>query len=207
MHKIVLILILLIINVIAFSYLKETIYEKKAYELMLNHHVFVIPKKSLLFEDINDFKVDDYFYIYSFNDYDFRYYFSDNNLILKIDDLSLKYPYQIKEKEVEIIETVVVKEVYIKEDTSVSQPANNNEDNYVQDDDDYEDLYFELDRDHFNYDRGSSISSIIADIQSSIHTNSRVTLDYSALNPNDSGEYPVILMTESNSYTIYVQIV
>jgi len=119
----------------------------------------------------------------------------------------LKYPYQIKEKEVEIIETVVVKEVYIKEDTSVSQPVNNNEDNYVQDDDDYEDLYFELDRDHFNYDRGSSISSIIADIQSSIHTNSRVTLDYSALNPNDSGEYPVILMTESNSYTIYVQIV
>lgn len=160
-----------------------------------------------MFEDINDFKVDDYFYIYSFNDYDFRYYFSDNNLILKIDDLSMKYPYQIKEKEVEIIETVVVKEVYIKEDTSVSQPANNNEDNYVQDDDDYEDLYFELDRDHFNYDRGSSISSIIADIQSSIHTNSRVTLDYSALNPNDSGEYPVILMTESNSYTIYVQIV
>jgi hypothetical protein len=207
MRKIVLILILLIINVIAFSYLKETIYEKKAYELKLNHHVFVIPKKSLLFEDINDFKVDDYFYIYSFNDYDFRYYFSDNNLILKIDDLSMKYPYQIKEKEVEIIETVVVKEVYIKEDTSVSQPANNNEDNYVQDDDDYEDLYFELDRDHFNYDRGSSISSIIADIQSSIHTNSRVTLDYSALNPNDSGEYPVILMTESNSYTIYVQIV
>ena len=206
MRKIFLIIILIVINVLAFSYLKESIYARRSYELNLNHNVFVIPKREIIIDDPDDFRVNDYFYIYTFNDYDYRYYFDSDHFYLQINNLNLVYPYKIREKEVEIIETVVVKEVYVREENKTPEPAKPAQDDTPEIDYDYEKDYFELDRDHFNYIRGSSISSIIADIQSHIHTNVQVTMDYSSLNPNDPGEYPLYLITSAGSYTVYVQI-
>ncbi len=206
MRKILIILFLLIINILSFEYLKEVIYEKKAYDLKLNHNVFILPKKEIMLNDTDEFRPEDYFDFYSFSDFSYRYYFDEKSLYLEVDENNYVFPYAIREKEVEIVETVVIQEVYIREENEATQPVYSEEENDQNSDYEYEADYFNLTRDHFNYVRGSSVSSIIADIQNYIQTNKRVTIDYSSLNPNDSGEYSVFLITDDNTYTVFVTI-
>ena len=48
---------------------------------------------------------------------------------------------------------------------------------------------------------------IINAIQASIDTNIRISLDYSCLNPNDEGEYPVYIYSELGNEEMIIKII
>ena len=66
--------------------------------------------------------------------------------------------------------------------------------------------YFYLKNQSLSFEKGTDISVIIREITDSVDTNQDVSVDYSQLNPNQTGTYQVFFMTKSQKYDFFVNI-
>ena len=203
MRKLSILLILFILNIGSFFYLKKILSSRNAFEMNLTDSVYIVPIKDIILDDKEDFCFEDYFLVFSMSEYSYLYTFDDQYIYININGRKCKYPYSIKEKEKEIVETIVYHEVYIDRPPTETIQETVHEVHY---DDDYEDEYFELSRENCFFSKGTDLNHIISEIHSYVSSNMRITVDYSELNPNESGVYPVFFMTDSQKRTLFVEI-
>ena len=160
----------------------------------------IIKKKEIVLYDINDFVFDEYFQIISFKPYMYEYEATDDKIAVTINGFNYEFEYEIKEPEV--IEMVFVKEVYIeKEDMEDTSEIEEESKEIIIE----ENGYFTGIHDR-SYQKYTDISSIIFDIQNDIFTNEKVSIDYSALNPNAKGTYPIYFYVNEETYEIEIEI-
>ena len=191
--------LLIFLNIISYLYLLEIVQGQETFVFKPEQSAFIIQKKDIILDDTADFEFDDYFLICSFANYLYRYEFTQDYLKIRLDGKDYFYPYKISEKEVEVVEKVVVKEVYVQTSSPVQETGQ-------VDEDDYEENYFVLLKDHCRFEAGSDMSDIISTIQSCVSTNMRTTVDYSQLNPNQIGYYSVFFITDEQKYEISIEI-
>ena len=128
----------------------------------------------------------------------------DEKLIVKYGGKTYSFDYEIKEPEV--IEKVVIKEVIVeKEVHSQIKPDDNHHEETISYD--IEEDYFYLTKSSDSFSCGTDISTIISTIQQYLVTNKRVTVDYSDLNPYQSGNYIVRFISDSQELEFSVEII
>ena len=120
-----LIIILLIFIFLSYRYLKVSIDDKKTFIFRNDSKPLIYQKKELELEDPELFEFKDYFTILSNNEYQYKYAFDKENIIVSLNNEKFLFPYRIKEKEKEIVTEYVIKEVYIN--TTSHNEINNTE--------------------------------------------------------------------------------
>ncbi|MBQ3295121.1 MAG: hypothetical protein IJH00_01360 [Erysipelotrichaceae bacterium] len=207
-----LIIILLIFIFLSYRYLKVSIDDKKTFIFRNDSKPLIYQKKELELEDPELFEFKDYFTILSNNEYQYKYAFDKENIIVSLNNEKFLFPYRIKEKEKEIVTEYVIKEVYIN--TTSHNEINNTETvssthstEGIDQSYEYEAEYLNMQNSVLSFEKGTDISMIINAIQASIDTNIRISLDYSCLNPNDEGEYPVYIYSELGNEEMIIKII
>ena len=207
-----LIIILLIFIFLSYRYLKVSIDDKKTFIFRNDSKPLIYQKKELELEDPELFEFKDYFTILSNNEYQYKYAFDKENIIVSMNNEKFLFPYRIKEKEKEIVTEYVIKEVYIN--TTSHNEINNTETvssthstEGIDQSYEYEAEYLNMQNSVLSFEKGTDISMIINAIQASIDTNIRISLDYSCLNPNDEGEYPVYIYSELGNEEMIIKII
>ncbi|MCR4634070.1 MAG: hypothetical protein K5648_08105 [Erysipelotrichaceae bacterium] len=209
MRKYIYIIIFLIISIIlSFSYLNQSITGKRAYEYIPSNNFYLLQKRKIVLNEIKDFSFDEFFMILSKSPVSYRYEFSEDRLLIHICGKDFSYPYEIRPEK--IIETTVYEEVIKEVPVYIDRPGADNTP-YLQNDDreteDYEEEYFYLMKDHFTFPQGTKIAEIIDTIRDSIKTNQTLSVDYSLLNPNQIGQYPLFVLKNDGKTEIFVFIV
>ena len=212
MKKLISVIILLTVFIcFSYRYLKNTIDEKKTFIFRLSSKPLIFCKKKLELDDQESFEFDEYFRILSNSNYQYKYSFDDENILISLNNDKFSYPYLIKEKEKEIVTEYVIKEVYVNNAVSTNSNSTPEEISYhspegMNQSYEYEAEYLNLLNSVLYFEKGSDISDIINAIQGSIDTNVRISVDYSSLNPNDEGEYPVFIYSDKGNDQITVKI-
>ena len=212
MKKLISVIILLTVFIcFSYRYLKNTIDEKKTFIFRLSSKPLIYCKKKLELDDQESFEFDEYFRILSNSKYQYKYSFDDENILISLNNDKFSYPYLIKEKEKEIVTEYVIKEVYVNNAVSTNSNSTPEEISYhspegMNQSYEYEAEYLNLLNSVLYFEKGSDISDIINAIQGSIDTNVRISVDYSSLNPNDEGEYPVFIYSDKGNDQITVKI-
>lgn len=209
---IIIIFVLSVFIVLSYRYLKNSVDEKKTYILSITSKPLIYRKKKLEIEDIDSFEFDEFFSILSNNEYQFKYSFTDENILISLNNERFSYPYTIKEKEKEIITEYIIREVYVNSisegnNDSQIQEASYHSSEGINNSFEYEAEYFNLLNSSLSFEKGTDISVIINSIQSNIDTNKRISIDYSLLNPNDEGEYPVYIYSDDDNKQIIIKII
>lgn len=197
----ILIVILIFLNIFAFNYLENSINTQKEYRFNINKQQFIIQKKDLILDEDNDFIFDEYFAILSLNKPQYKYDIDDKNIHVTIANKKLSYPYSIKEKEVIEVEKVITQNI------PVYIPQYINSDNNVVNTSQSNNPYFSVVNSYYSFSKETDINHIISVIRNAVDTNQEVTIDFSSLNPNESGIYNVYFYTDSNSASINVEII
>ena len=211
MRKIIFLLfMLLILNALSFSYLyilneNRTVFSSFTYEKPL-----IIQNKELILDDIESFKLDDYFTILCNEQYSYKYEFNDESLIICLNYECFYYDYSLREPEIieTIIEKEVIKEVYINtvNNQKTEKEESDNSINNEHGDYEYENDYFILKTDYCCFPCDTDLNTIIQEIQNYVETNKRITVDYSQLNPSQNGYYSVYFITNDAKYELIVEI-
>ena len=203
MRKIIILFLLIIINITLFLYLKKTIAEQYSMNIKIKPNSLIYQFKEILIEDTDSFELKDYIGFVDQNS-SCSHYFDDEKLIVKYGGKTYSFDYEIKEPEV--IEKVVIKEVIVeKEVHSQIKPADNHHEETISYDE--EEDYFYLTKSSDSFSCGTDISTIISTIQQYLVTNKRVTVDYSDLNPYQSGNYIVRFISDSQELEFSVEII
>ena len=213
MKKTILVIILLLIFIfLAYRYLRISIDDKKTFIFTNDSKPLIYRKKKLELDDLESFEFKEYFSILSNNEYQYKYSFDEDSIIVSLNSEKYVFPYLIKEKEKEIVTEYVIKEVYI----NTASYSENNDSTPVLTTHSSEgiDQSFELENEYLNiqnnvlsFEKGTDLSVIINAIQSCIDTNVRISVDYSCLNPNNEGDYPVYIYSQSENGEIIVKII
>ena len=196
-----LLLFLIFLNILSYNYLKTTINNQKEYTFHINEQSFIIQKKDLIIEDTNDFIFDEYFSILSLSKPSYNYFFDDNNINITLNNKNYTYPYSIKKKEIIEVEVEKINTQHVP--VYVPQPINNTT-NYSHVSNT---PYFTVNNSYYSFSQGTDLSHIINAIRNAVDSPQEITLDFSLLNPNESGRYPVYFYTDSNSAEITVEII
>ena len=206
-----LIVTLVFIIIFSYRYLQRSIDSKKTFVFRISSKPLLFNKRQLELDDPETFDFDEYFTILSNDKYQYKYEFTDSNLVISLNNSRYIYPYAIKEKEIEIITEYVIQEVYIDS----HQPSGHEEDNVLPSihsseginlSYDYESEYLNIINDVLSFETGTDLSTIIGAIQASIETDVRISVDYSALNPNSPGNYNVYIISPLGNYSILIEI-
>ena len=208
------IIIIILISIICFSYryLKNSIDEKKTYIFKITSKPLLYCRKQLELDDPESFEFAEYFSIISNNEYQYKYQIEPENIVISFNNERFSYPYRIKEKEKEIVTEYVIREVYVnsapqpvvhqsQESENIHSPEGMNQPY------EYETIYMDVTNSVLSFEKGTDLSYIIMSIQDCISTNTRVSVDYSSLNPNDSGDYPVYIYSDAGNDQITVKII
>ena len=203
MRKYIVIILLLLSSIyLSFRYLSKILADKRAYVYEASKVFYLLQKRPIILNDISDFVFEEYFSILSKSALAYRYDFDEDSINIQIGGRSFSYPYELREEKV--IETIVfeqvIREVKVYEEVSDHEQG-------VQEKAEYEEEYFHLKQDHFEFVKGTDISKIIEVIQASIDTNQSVSVDYSLLNPNQIGQYSLFLHKDDEKIEIFVEIV
>lgn len=191
--KIILVIILTILDILAYIYLDNSILNLKSYEYKYSNKPLIYLNKKIELYDINDFVFEDYFEVLDFNNNSYKYYIDSDNkqIIIKLKDYDDVYYYNY-----EIIEPEIVTE-YIRETIYVD----NNE--YS----DYEDNHIYYSCDYYEFELGTDISCIIQTVQDDIESYTNVTCDYSCLNPYILGTYDIYFYNDFEKVIKKVKII
>ena len=216
-----LIVILFIVNIISFKYLKNLSDNRQAFIFKPDCKAIIIPKKEIVLDNIEEFKIDDYFHIYTLNDYLLNYEFDDNHIDITLDDNNYIFDYEIRQPE--IVEVIIYKE------KEVSKPNNNNNNNLSNNNNNQNQTNlnndeniniphitetinnqnttnFTLLRNSLSYPIDTDINKIISDIYSSFTSSVVVNIDFSLLNPGSIGNYEIYLNHEGTNDILTVNI-
>lgn len=188
----IIIAILAILDLLCFNYLNNLEVNIKEYNLCFNLNPLLIQTKELIFKDINNFKFDQYFYIYSLNDYSLKYQFNDNNLLIKLNDNTYKFKYELEKPEV--IEKIIYEQIKIPIQNETS-------DEY------YEDDYFYVDSYELQFDINTDLQIIRDKLYENLNTTYQTSIDYSHVNVSQIGQYSVFYVTNDEKIEIFVKIV
>ena len=198
------IVILVITDLISFSYLRALNQKKIDYHFEPHSNIFLCQKKDIILEEIDDFVFSEYFDVLSLRDYVFKYRFDDNRIYITIDDTTYSYPYEVKDKEVITVEKVVYQQI-VKEVEKPLPVSSQEKEEIIEYE--IEEDYFRFRNDELSFQQGTDISEIISEISKNVDTNQNVTIDYSQLNPNQIGQYSVFFITKQQKYAFSVKII
>lgn len=212
MRKFILIIILVVLNIYLFVYLKQISESKYSFEYSYENDPILINKKELSFYDVDDFVFDEHFSFICNQNVSYKYSFDEVNIIISVLDRQYIYPYTILEKEKEIVKEIVYKEVNKPASNTSNHSSNNTTNNTYSNASDYSvsntsEPSFTLLNGSLSYSTGTDLGTIITGISNSFIADSYVSLDYASLNPSCPGNYPVYLYTQDgSSYSIMVTI-
>ena len=205
MRRLLFIIILLCLSIYtSYRYLLFTLKSRVAFHFVPCEQAFLLQKKDIVLDDQKDFVLQEYFDILCNSDISYRYQFEENYLFIYLKGKKFAYPYQIKEPKIETVEKTIYKEV-VKEVQVYLGNTNTESDETTYESYPEED-YFHLRNDYLNFPIDSDLSVIIEAISSDIDTNMQVSIDYSLLNPNQIGQYPIQIHTSDHDYVISVEI-
>ena len=195
----------------SYRYLRNSIDQKKTFIFKITSKPLIYCKRKLEIEDKDIFEFNDFFTILSNSDYQFKYSFVEESILVSLNNEKFSYPYKIKEKEKEIVTEYVIKEVYINNSNVINsehdQGSSYHSTEGINNSNEYETGYLNLLNSTLSFETGTDLSTIINAIQNSIETNLRISVDYSLLNPNDPGDYPVNIYSESENHQIIIKII
>lgn len=205
MRRLLFIIILLCLSIYtSYRYLLLTLKSRVAFHFVPCEQAFLLQKKDIVLDDQKDFVLQEYFDILCNSDISYRYQFEENYLFIYLKGKKFAYPYQIKEPKIETVEKTIYKEV-VKEVPVYLGNTNTESDETTYESYPEED-YFHLRNDYLSFPIDSDLSVIIEAISSDIDTNMQVSIDYSLLNPNQIGQYPIQIHTSDQDYVISVEI-
>ena len=190
---------LLTLDLFAYYYLNQIIANLKPLELKIDENNLIYQRKDLILDDTGSFELLDYFKVIG---KPVKYLVDDDFINIYINNENYQFPYIIKEKEVEIQETIVYVEKPIYETIYVQEEIETN-------------IAYTNPQEHtqihsnssYTYQVNTDINHIINDILNSIITGIPISIDYSFLNPNEKGKYIVFLNSEIDSKQIIVNII
>lgn len=205
MHKLALGTILLIILDIALCfYLKDIVLSKRTFEFSNDNKPLIYQKKDIVLNDIDDFIFEDYFDLLSFNDSSYSYKFTDSDvaIILKANNVQLQYPYSLIEAQIIEKEVIKYETIYLENSSNNNQNTDESSD-YIE----IQDSKIHYSQDHYSFNRGTDISTIISTISSDISCYDNVVVDYANLNPYETGTYDVYFYSSGDSVTKTIVII
>ena len=208
MRKLILIIIFLLLCIIfSYRYLIKISTERKAFSFVSHAKPFLLQKKEIVINNEEEFVFEEFFIVFSFIFLEYRIKAKDNFMDIVVNEQHYQYPYKMKEKGNETVETVIYKEIYIEKPI----PMNNTPVEYTENNMDYqeetESEYFKLMNDEMTFPLETDISEIIRVCCRQIQTNMQVTIDYSQLNPNHIGQYLIFFYTDIKEYRMIINIV
>ena len=208
---------MLLLNIVSFNYLKKISSDRNPYTFISDSIPIILPKKDILLDNIDQFKIDDYFKIYSLNDYRLNYDISDNTIDILLNDKKYSFPYSIRQPE--IVEVIVYQKIesnkptnnsYNNTQTISNNISSDNTESYIQPDNIHTDTHthnnFTLNRSSLSYPIDTDLNRIISDIYSSFVSEVAVSIDYSMLNPGAVGSYEIYLNHEGIDDVMVVSI-
>lgn len=201
MKKLILIIFFLsLIIFFSFTYLKDIQKHKHSFIFEEVNRAFLYQKKEILLNNVDEFSFDEFFSFIGNQKPDYRYYFKGDQIIISLDEHMFTFPFQIREPEKEIIETIIIKEVYKeKQEMPAENSSSSNQTESNQ-------KYFSVKKDYFKFSEGTDLSFIINQFSVAVDTNERIVVDYSMLNPNEKGTYDVYISSDNHSAKIVVEI-
>ena len=202
MKKLFLIIMFLVVLIcFSFVYLKYIQKNRHPFLFEEGNTSFLYQKNEILLNNKEDFVFDDFFSFIGNHRDDYRYSFKDENIIISIDEQTFTFPYQIREPQKEIIEKIVIKEVYKEK---AENHSGNRTDSHRQE---TSREYFNVKNSHLTFNEGTDLSTIIKHISDAVESSEKILIDYSILNPNEKGIYAVYLSSGNHSAAITVEIV
>ncbi len=205
MRRLLFIIILLCLSIYtSYRYLLFTLKSRVAFHFVPCEQASLLQKKDIVLDDRKDFVLQEYFDILCNSNTSYRYQFEEGHLIIYLKGKKFSYPYQIKEPKIETVEKTIYKEV-VKEVPVYIGNQNTESDETIYESYPEED-YFHLRNDYLSFPKDSDLSVIIEAISSDIDTNMQASIDYSLLNPNQIGQYPIQIHTFDQDYVISVEI-
>ena len=197
-----LILILLFLDLFAYNILKQTSKGRIPYPVSIDKHAFIYQKKDLCLDEDEEIRFFEYFGILSAKDPDLYYQKKEDSIDITLNGKEFHFPYTVKEKEVIERETVLIREVPVY----IERPEVSSAQRPIEADPVSHEPYLRLLRPKDSFPLGTEISTIIATVRSAIDTNETVTIDYSLVNPNEPGTYPISFLGEVHSCSMNVEI-
>lgn len=208
MRKLMLIIIFLLLCIIfSYRYLIKISTERKAFSFVSHAKPFLLQKKEIVINNEEEFVFEEFFIVFSFNDLEYRFKAKDNFMDIVVNEQHYQYPYKMKEKENETVETVIYKEIYIEKPIPMNNAPVEYTENNTDNQEETESEYFKLMNDEMTFPLETDISEIIRVCRRQIQTNMQVTIDYSQLNPNHIGQYLIFFYTDIEEYRMIINIV
>jgi len=207
--KFILILLLTLLNLYSYQYLKSTLSNQNPFFFIEDEQSYFYQKKNISLMENEEFRIDDYFGFFGLENPSYKYKFEGNNLILTINDKKYFFDYElISERQNEIEDG---KEEAIKEESKTERnnnhQSNNTANNQNEPEQPKESNYFHIKKDYYSFKEGTDIGEIIAGIGKAVDSNQKLIVDYSSLNPNEKGIYNVYFASDDHKATIIVEIV
>lgn len=184
------IVILSILDIVFINYYRNIKNERKEYNLLINSNPILIQTKDIILKDINEFNINDYFYINSYKNYSIKYQFNDNQLVINLDNNEYKFDYLIEEPK--LVEKIIYQEV--------EKPIVEQENVYAQED------YFYVNSDFLEFELNTDLDYIRQILYENINTTYQTSIDYSRLNVSQIGQYSVFYSTNDKKIEIFVKI-
>ncbi len=207
---------MLCLDIMAYSFLKNVSDQRKALPVNIDKHMFIYEKKDLVLDQDGEFSFDEYFGILSASKKNCRYSMEDDTIDIDFEGETLRFPYSFREEEVIEHETVIIKEVpvYIpnpdRETDNISHikeegptPIAGIQESHI---DQTDQPYMELSCAYYSFPKQTGLHEIISVIRNAVVSNEAVTIDYSSLNPDVAGTYPVLFISDHHTESVTVEI-
>ena len=203
------------LNIISFRYLRYISSNRINYIFHTDSKPIIIPRKKIILDSIEEFEIDDFFNIYSHNDYLLDYNISDDRIEIILNNISYSFNYEIRKPK--IVEVVVYRNIENnKPQTNTDNILVNNEvrdftDNEIEIVEPTKPVNqatgtFTLNRSFLSYPVDTDIETIISGIYSSFSSSVAVDIDYSELNPAVTGSYQIYLKHEGKDEILIINI-
>lgn len=191
MKKYIYILVILsILDVLLFVFYKNINKERTKYNIIINSEPILIQIKDIVLKDVNDFNINDFFYVYSYKDYSIKYQFDEKQLLIDLNNIKYSFDYQIEEPNV--IEKVIYQEI--------EKPIIENNYDFVEEE------YFHVNNEYLEFELDTDLDYIRQILYENINTTYQTSIDYSRLNVSQIGQYSVFYSTNDKKIEIFVKI-
>ena len=202
MFKVITIVILSILIMISYAYLQFCIDQKRVLLFHEDTKALLLQKKEILLNDIDEFVFDDYFTVLDSDHVPVSYEINDDTISIQLNGAYYEYPYTIREKEKEIVEITVYKEIYHESTPDPNTTVQNAQTPSSVSNEHYLNLY----KNSLSYPLNTKIDKIISDLSSCFESNANVMIDFSHLNCSANGSYPVYFRYDDKQKEIIVHI-
>ena len=193
---------IILTDLFSFIYLKQLMDKRTAFSFESHTKPLIYQKRDIVLKDVDDFVFEDYFSVLSAGSITISYKTDGDQIKVFMDEEEYEFPYEIIPPEVITVEKIVYKEKEVIKETVTE--GNRNENGTVSYETEAD--YFYLKNQSLSFEKGTDISVIIREITDSVDTNQDVSVDYSQLNPNQTGTDQVFFITKSQKYDIFVNI-